>query len=405
MGAQRMAALGAAAMTSLLAFAAHAEISGGAVRFGVLNDQSGVYSDFGGAGSVLAAQMAVEDYGGTVLGKPVEVISGDHQNKPDLASSLARRWMDDEGVDAILELTTSAAALALQQIAEEKNRAMLVTSASSPALTGKSCAANTVHWGFDSYGLSSVAVKATVQEGGDSWFFITGDNAGSHAQEAQGIRFVQEGGGTVLGTVRHPLGTSDFSSYILQAQGSGAKVTGLANAGADTINAMKQAGEFAVAQNGQTVVPMLAFITDIDALGLQTAQGINLATAFYWDRIPETRAWSERFMERNHGRAPTMAQAGVYTLVTHYLKAVEATGSDAGDAVVAQMKKMPVNDPLWQDVKIREDGRSLNPIYLVQVKSPAESKGPWDYYRILATVPGDKAFRPLSEGECPLVKQ
>jgi branched-chain amino acid transport system substrate-binding protein len=398
------AACAVVATTSITATGARAEISDGVVRFGVLNDQSGVYSDFGGKGSVIAAQMAVEDFGGTVGGKPVEVLSADHQNKPDIASNLAREWMDNKGVDAILELTTSAATLAVQEVAKAKNRAVLVTSASSPDLTGKSCTPVTVHWGFDSYGLTAVAAKATVETGGDSWFFITGDNVGSHAQEAQGIRFVEEQGGTVEGTLRHPLNTADFSSYLLQAQASGAKVIGLANAGGDTINAMKQAGEFAITSGGQSIVPMLAFITDIHSMGLQDAQGVKLATAFYWDRTDQTREWSRRFMERNGGRAPTMAQAGVYTMVTHFLKSVEAIGTDQGEAAVAQMKKIPVNDALWQNVRIREDGRSLNDIYLVEVKKPEESKGPWDLYKVIATYPGEKAFRPMEEGGCPLFK-
>ncbi|WP_037456281.1 ABC transporter substrate-binding protein [Skermanella stibiiresistens] len=391
--------LGAVSMAT-----ARAEISDGVVRFGVLNDQSGVYSDFGGRGSVIAAEMAVEDHGGKVAGVPIEILSADHQNKPDIASNTAREWMDNKGVDAILELTTSAVTLAVQELGKAKNRAILVTSASSPDLTGKSCTPVTVHWGFDSYGLTTVAAKATVDNGGDSWFFLTGDNVGSHAQEAQGIRFVTEQGGKVLGTVRHPLNSTDFSSFLLQAQGSGAKVIALANAGGDTVNAMKQAGEFAITSGGQSIVPMLAFITDIHSIGPKAAQGIKLATAFYWDRDDSTRTWSERFMARNGGRAPTMAQAGVYSMVTHFLKAVEATGSDKGDVAVAQMKKTPVNDPLWQDVRIREDGRSLNDIYLVEVKKPEEMRGTWDYYKIISTYPGDKAFRPMSEGGCPMVK-
>jgi branched-chain amino acid transport system substrate-binding protein len=396
--------LPASIAATLLAGAAHAEISDGVVRFGVLNDQSGVYADFGGEGSVIAAQMAVEDYGGKVLGKPIEVLSADHRNKPDTASTIAREWLEAKGVDAILELTTSAVALAVQEVAKANNKAMLVTSASSADLTGKSCSPITVHWGFDSYGISSVATKATVGAGGDTWFFITGDNAGSHAQEEQARAFLQEAGAKVLGAVRHPLGTPDFSSYLLQAQASKARVIGLANAGGDTINALKQAGEFGITAGGQSVVPMLVYISDVHALGLKTAQGLKLATAFYWDRTPETRAWGERFMERNKGRAPTMVQAGVYSLVTHFLKAVAATNSDAADVVVPKMKEMPVDDVLWKHVRIREDGRSLNDLYLVEVKKPEESKKPWDYYRILATVPGEKAFRPLNAGGCPFVK-
>jgi branched-chain amino acid transport system substrate-binding protein len=388
---------------ALAAGSAQAEISDGAVRFGVLNDQSGLYADFGGEGSVIAARMAVEDFGSTVLGKPIEVLSADHRNKPDLASSIAREWIDTKGVDAILELTTSAVALAVQEIAKAHNRAMLVSSASSADLTGKSCTPITVHWGFDSYGISSVATKATVAAGGDSWFFLTGDNAGSHAQEQQARLFLDQAGAKVVGAIRHPLGTADFSSYLLQAQASKAKVIALANAGGDTINALKQAGEFGIAAAGQNIVPMLVFITDVDSLGLRVAQKLKLATAFYWNGDEERRAWSRRFMERNKGRAPTMAQAGVYSLVTHYLKAVAATGSDAADVAVGKMKEMRVNDALWKNVRIREDGRSLNDLYLVEVKTPAESKEPWDYYRVLSTVPGEEAFRPLKDGGCPFV--
>ena len=395
-----------ACISALVAFAtgAEAQVSNDVVKIGVINDQSGIYADFGGRGSVVAAQMAVEDFGGKVLGKPIEVLSADHQNKPDVASVIARDWMDTKGVDAILELTTSAVALAVQEIARSKDRAMLVTSASSADLTGKSCTKITVHWGFDSYGISSVATKATVAGGGDSWFFITGDNAGSHAQEAQARFFLQEAGARVLGAVRHPLGTADFASYLLQAQASKAKAIALANAGGDTINALKQAGEFGITQGGQAVVPMLMYISDIHSLGLQTAQGLKFATPFYWDRNDETRAWSRRFMARHGGRAPTMVHAGVYSMVTHYLKAVAAGDSDAGEATVARMKQIPVEDALYKGVRIREDGRSLNEMHLVEVKTPKESKGPWDYYKILATVPGADAFRPLARGGCPFVK-
>lgn len=375
------------------------------VRLGVLNDQSGVYAGFGGVGSVLAAQMAVEDFGSKVLGRPVEVIGADHQNKPDIASNIVRQWFDRDGVEAVLDLTTSAVALAVREVALARNRAMLVASASSADLTGRSCSPITVHWGFDSYANSLVAAKATVSTGGDSWFFLTGDNVGSHAQEAQAIRFITEAGGRVLGSVRHPLGTSDFSSFLLQAQASKAKVVGLANAGSDTTTAIKQAREFGITAGGQTVVPMLVFISDIDALGLETAKGLKLSAGFYWNRTQDSRDWSKRFMARNQGRAPTVVHAGVYTLATHYLKAMEAAKSDAGDAIVAKMKEMPVNDALWKNVRIREDGRSLNDMYLVQVKSPEHSKEPWDYYDIVSTVPGTEAFRPISEGQCTMVSR
>jgi len=375
------------------------------IRLGVLNDQSGVYADFGGVGSVIAAQMAVEDYGGKVLGRRVEVVSADHLNKPDVASTIARGWFERDNVDAVLDLTTSAVALAVREVAQSKNRAMLVASASSPELTGKDCSPITVHWGFDSYANSVTAAKATVAAGMNSWFFITGDNAGSRAQEEQAANFVKQAGGKVLGAVRHPLGTADFSSYLLQAQASGAKVVALANAGADTTSAIKQAREFGLSDQGQSVLPMLAFITDVHAMGLKSASGLRFTTGFYWNRNEKTRAWSKRFMERNKGRAPTVVQAGVYTLVTHFLKAMDATKSENGDVLVAQMKKTPVNDALWQNVQIRKDGRSLNEMYLVEVKKQEDSKEPWDYYRIVSTIPGSEAFRPEAEGNCPFIKK
>jgi len=375
------------------------------IRLGVLNDQSGVYADFGGVGSVIAAQMAVEDYGGKVLGRRVEVVSADHLNKPDVASTIARGWFERDNVDAVLDLTTSAVALAVREVAQSKNRAMLVASASSPELTGKDCSPITVHWGFDSYANSVTAAKATVAAGMNSWFFITGDNAGSRAQEEQAANFVKQAGGKVLGAVRHPLGTADFSSYLLQAQASGAKVVALANAGADTTSAIKQAREFGLSDQGQSVLPMLAFITDVHAMGLKSASGLRFTTGFYWNRNEKTRTWSKRFMERNKGRAPTVVQSGVYTLVTHFLKAMDATKSESGDVLVAQMKKTPVNDALWQNVRIREDGRSLNEMYLVEVKKQEDSKEPWDYYRIVSTIPGSEAFRPEAEGNCSFIKK
>jgi branched-chain amino acid transport system substrate-binding protein len=374
------------------------------VRIGVLNDQSGVYADFGGRGSVIAAQMAVDDYGGHVLGRPVEVVSADHQNKPDIASTIARGWFERDNVDAVLDLTTSAVALAVREVALSKNRAMLIASASSPELTGKYCSPITVHWGFDSYANSVVAAKASVAAGLNTWFFLTGDNAGSHAQEEQAANFVKQAGGQVLGAVRHPLATPDFSSFLLQAQASKAKVIALANAGVDTTNAIKQAHEFGLVAGGQTVLPMLAFITDIKALGLEDAAGLRFTTGFYWDRTDDTRAWSKRFMARNDGRAPTVVQAAVYTLSLHFLKSMDAAKSEEGDVVVKQMKGVPVDDALWKNVRIREDGRSHNDMYLVEVKNPTESKEPWEFYRIVSTIPGDQAFRPMADGGCAMVK-
>ncbi|MDP4026372.1 ABC transporter substrate-binding protein [Methylobacterium sp. NEAU 140] len=372
------------------------------IRIGVLNDQSGVYADFGGQGSVLAARMAVEDYGGRVLGRPVEVVSADHQNKPDIASNIARRWFDLDNVDAVLDLTTSVVALAVREVAVARNRALLISSASSPDMTGKACSPVTVHWGFDSYANANVAAKATVAAGGKRWFFVTGDNAGSRAQEAQAMRFLEAEGGTAVGGVRHSLGTADFSSYLMQAQASKADVIALANAGGDMINAIKQSQEFGIIRSGQNIVPMLAFISDIHALGLEAAQGLTFASGFYWDRTESTRAWSRRFMKRNRERAPTVVQAGTYSLVLHFLKAMDAARTEAGDAVVRAMKAQPVNDALWSNVTIRDDGRGLNDMYLVRVKTPAESTEPWDLYKILATVPGSEAYRPTADGGCPL---
>jgi branched-chain amino acid transport system substrate-binding protein len=395
--------LGLAALCALISTAALAQTAK-PIRLGVLNDQSGVYADFGGRGSVVAAQMAVEDYGGKVLGRPVEVISADHQNKPDIASTIARGWFERDNVDAILDLTTSAVALAVREVAQSKNRAMLIASASSPELTGKYCSPNTVHWGFDGYANSVVAAKAGVADGLNTWYFLTGDNAGSHAQEEQAAGFVKKAGGQVLGAVRHPLSTSDFSSFLLQAQASKAKVVALANAGVDTTNAIKQAHEFGLVAGGQTVLPMLAFITDIKAMGLENAAGLRFTAGFYWDRTDDTRAWSKRYMARNDGRAPTVVQAAVYTLALHFLKSMDAAKSEDGDVVVKQMKSVPVNDALWKNVRIREDGRSLNDMYLVEVKKPADSKAPWDFYRIVSTIPGEQAFRPMAEGNCPFIK-
>jgi branched-chain amino acid transport system substrate-binding protein len=341
----------ALAVLAGLAFAGPSQAeSAGPIRIGVLNDQSGVYSDFGGAGSVIAAQMAVEDYGGHVLGRPLEVVSADHQNQPDIAVTVVRAWFDRDNVDAVLDLTTSAVALAVKDVAVAKNRAMLIASASSPDLTGKACSPITVHWGFDSYAMSNVATKATVANGGKTWFFITGDNAGSHAQEAQAIASVEALGGKVLGSARHPLGTADFSSYLLQAQASKANVIALANAGGDTTNAIKQSREFGIVKGGQAIVPMLAYISDVHALGIDTAQGLIFASGFYWDRTDSTRAWSRRFMARNRGRAPTVVQAGVYSMTMHYLRAMDAAKTEDADQIVRLMKASPVNDALWQNV-------------------------------------------------------
>jgi len=384
--------------------AAQAEISDNVVKIGVMNDQSGLYADLAGQGSVEAARMAVEDFGGSVNGASIEVLSADHQNKPDVGSNIVRQWIDVEGVDVIVDVPTSSVALAVTEIVREKDKVFLVSGAATTDLTGSACSPNTIHWTYDTYALAVGTGRAMVQEGGDTWFFITADYAFGHQLEEDTSRVVEEEGGQVLGAVRHPLSSSDFSSYLLQAQGSGAKVIGLANAGTDTTNAIKQANEFGITQAGQQLAALLMFLSDIDALGLDVAQGLIMTTGFYWDMNDETRAWSERFNERA-GQMPTMVQAGVYSAVTHYLNAIQEVGSDQAKDVVEQMKATPVSDFFAPNGTIREDGRMVHDMYLAQVKSPDESEGRWDYLNILRTIPGDQAFLPLSESQCPLVSQ
>ena len=391
------------AMT-LLSGAAMAQISGDAVKIGVMNDQSGLYADLAGQGSVEAARMAVEDFGGSVNGAPIEVLSADHQNKPDVGSNIVREWIDVQDVDVIVDVPTSSVALAVTEIVKEKDKVFLVSGAATTELTGAACSPNTIHWTYDTYALAVGTGRAMVQEGGDSWFFITADYAFGHQLEADTAAMVEEEGGQVLGSVRHPLSSSDFSSYLLQAQGSGAKVIGLANAGTDTTNAIKQANEFGITQAGQQLASLLMFLTDIDALGLDVAQGLVMTTGFYWDMNEETRAWSERFNERA-GQMPTMVQAGVYSAVMHYLNAIQEVGSDQAKEVVDQMKATPVNDFFAKNGKVREDGRMVHDMYLAQVKTPDESEGRWDYLKILRTIPADQAYLPLEESTCSLVTQ
>jgi branched-chain amino acid transport system substrate-binding protein len=383
---------------------AFAQVSDNVVKIGVLNDQSGLYADIGGPGSTLAAKMAVEDFGGKVLGAPIEVIAGDHQNKPDIGRSIARRWIEVDKVDVIVDVPHSATALAVLSVTRENNKVLLLSGPAYVEFTGKECAPTTVHWTYDSYAMANGTVSAVVKQGGDSWFFLTGDNAGSHSQERDAMAFVRKAGGTVVGSVRHPLNTSDFSSFLLQAQESRAKVVGLANAGGDTVNAIKQANEFGLIKSGQKLAGLLMFISDVKAVGLEQAQGLIITDAFYWDADERTRAWSRRFMKLFGGRAPTSAQAGVYSAVMHYLKAIQAAGTDEGLAVTAKMKELPVSDFFSDDYKIRQDGRLVRDMYLLQVKSPEESKEPWDLFKVLARIPGDEAYRPMSEGGCPLLK-
>jgi branched-chain amino acid transport system substrate-binding protein len=380
---------------------AHAQISDNVVKIGVMNDQSGLYADLGGPGSVVAARMAAEDAGGSVLGKPIEIVAADHQNKADIGVAVARRWFESEAVDMAIGFDNSSVALAVEQLAAEHNRIAIAGAVGSTAFTGKNCTANEASWVYDSYALTTSLAKSIVAEGRDTWFFITVDYAFGHSMEADATAAVLAAGGKVLGSVRHPLNTSDFSSYLLQAQASGAKVVALANGGGDMVNTVKQANEFGLTRK-QSLVSMLVFISDVHSMQLQAAQGLKFVTAFYWDRDDDTRAWSRRFFDKQ-GRMPTMAQASVYSAVRHYIASIKAAGTDEAKAVMAKMRELPVNDFYVKNGHVREDGRLLHDMLFVQVKTPAESRGPWDYYKILGTVPGDQAFRPMAEGGCPLV--
>ena len=382
-----------------------AQISDGVIRIGVLNDQSSLYADLAGQGSVVAARMAVEDFGAEKKGMKVEIVSADHQNKADVGSAIARQWYDVDKVDAIVDVPNSGVALAVNQITRDKGKALLVSGAATADLTGKACSPNTIHWPYYTWALANGTGNAIVKTGGDTWFFITADYAFGHALERDVEAVVLKNGGKVLGKVRHPLNTADFSSFLLQAQSSKAKIVGLANAGGDTTNSIKQAAEFGIVKGGQSLAGLLVFITDVHGLGLPTAQGLIFTETFYWDQNDKTRAFGKRFAERDKGIHPTMIHAGVYSAVTHYLKAVEALKSDDGTKVIAKMKEMPTDDPLFGKGTVRADGRKIHPAYLVEVKKPAESKAPWDYYKIRATIPADQAFRPLDQGECPLVKK
>ena len=373
------------------------------VKIGVLTDMSSAYADLAGKGSVKAAEMAIADFGGKALGEPVELVSADHQNKADIAASIARKWYDNENVDMITDLTNSAVALAVQDIAKQRKKLNLITSTGTTLVTNRNCSPYGVHWTYDNFGLSSAPARAMVRAGGKTWFFVTADYAFGHNLEEIASKIVIAEGGKVIGRARHPLNTTDFSSYLLQAQTSGADVIGIANTGADFSNFAKQAQEFGITRK-QKLAVLFAFITDIHALGLKSAQGMQLTTAFYWDRNDETRAWAKRFFEAQK-LMPTMIHGGTYSAVTHYLKAVQAVGGKDSDRVMAQMRKTRVNDLVWKNAYIREDGRMVHDMYFVEVKSPAESRYPWDYYKILTVIPAEQAFQPLSESECPLVKK
>lgn len=392
----------AGAFAALMSGTAFAQVS---VKVGVLNDRSGLYADLSGEGSVIAARMAVEDFKAAEKGIKVDIISADHQNKPDVGSTIARQWYDQDGVDVIMDVPTSSVALAVNQITKEKNKIFINSGAAASDLTGAACSPNTIHWTYDTYALAQGTGGAMVKAGGDSWFFLTADYAFGHALERDTAAIVTKNGGKVVGAVKTPFPGTDFSSFLLQAQASKAKVIGLANAGGDTINSIKQAGEFGIVAGGQKLAGLLVFITDVNALGLQTAQGLVLTESFYWDTNDQTRTWSDRFAKLNNGKKPSMVQAGVYSGLLHYLKAVEATKSKDSATVMAKMKELPTDDPLFGKGSVRVDGRKMHDMYLFEVKKPSESKGPWDYYKQIAVLPAEQAFKPLSESNCPLVKK
>jgi len=380
------------------------KISDGVVKIGLLEDMSSIYADITGVNAVAAAKMAVEDFGGMVLGKPIEMVSADHQNKADIASATTREWFDTQHVDAILDVAASATALAAIEVAKVKNKIIVVSGPGSTRITNEACTPISIHYTYDNYALSHGTGAAMVKAGYDSWFFLTADYAFGHDLENVTAAVVKGGGGQVLGSVRVPINTLDFSSALVQAQASKAKVVGLANAGADTTNAIKQAAEFGIVRGGQKLAGLLIFINDVNTLGLQAAQGMLLTNAFYWDRNEESRAWAQRYFQRV-GKMPNMVQAGIYSSTMHYLKAVAAAGTDETQAVMDKMRSTPINDFFVKDGKIREDGRMVHEMYLYEVKKPEESKGAWDYYKLVATIPAEAAFQPLSESKCPLVKK
>jgi branched-chain amino acid transport system substrate-binding protein len=393
-------------VAALISTAAQAQYTNGLVKIGVLTDMSSVYSDIGGPGSVAAAKLAVEDFEPAAHGMKVEIVSADHQNKPDIGANIARKWFDVDGVDMITDVPNSGVALAVNEVSREKNKVFLVANAATSDLTGAKCSPNTIHWTYDTWMLGNATGKAVVKTGGDTWFFLTADYAFGQALERDTTNVVVSNGGKVLGSVRHPLNTSDFSSFLLQAQSSKAKIIGLANAGGDTVNAIKQGAEFGITAGGQHFAGLLVFITDIHALGLTTAQGLILSETWYWDMTESNRAFTRRWQVERPGKFPNMSQAGVYSAVTHYLKTVNALQSDAnGKAVLAKMKEMPTDDPLFGKGYIRNDGRKIHAAYVFEVKKPEEAKYPGDYYKLRATIPADEAFRPVKEGNCPMVKE
>jgi branched-chain amino acid transport system substrate-binding protein len=398
------AALWAVVIVTASCAAARAQVSDDVVKIGVLTDHSGGFAYLVGKHSVEATQMAVDDFGGKVLGKPIVVVTADHQNKPDIATALSRKWFDTEGVDAITDVAGSAVALATQEIARTRNKILLISGAATTELTGKACSATTTQWSYDTYSFAKGTASQMTKQGEDTWFFLTSDYAFGHSLQSDASHFVEANGGKVVGSVRFPFGTPDFSSFVLQAQASKAKVVGLAMSGADLLNAIKQTREFGLVQSGQNLASLVIYINDIEGLGLDVAQGLTLTTSFYWDMNGETRAWAKRFMERSGGFIPNLITAGTYASVLHYLKAVQAAGTDDGKAVAAKMRELPVNDFYNKGVEIRADGRVLHKNYLMKVKSPSESKYRGDYYKVVSEMSGAESYRPVSESQCPLVQ-
>lgn len=390
------------ATTAVLATSAQAEVSDERIVIGYMDDMNGTYSDLAGPGGLTAIEMAIEDFGGEVNGVPIELISADHRNDPAVGSNLAREWMDQESVDLITGLNASSVAIAVTKLVEQNNKYAIVTTAAADSITGKHCSPNHTHWVYDTFAVSDAAARAMVEQGGESWFLMSSDYAFGHAMEAAVENAVIESGGTIAGKIRHPFPTDDFSSYMLQAQGSGAQIIGLASAGKDLINAISTAYQFGVPQSGQTLASLMVFITDMHSLGLDVAQGTQFVTGWYWDMDDEAREWAERYFERE-GRMPTMVQAGDYSAVTHYLKAIEATGSDDPADVRAYLMENPIEDFFARNGRLREDGRMVHDMYLAKVKAPEDSTGEWDLFEILATIPAEEAFRPLEDSQCELV--
>lgn len=394
----------AALVSSMIAGAAQAEISNDEIRIGYLADMSGTYRDLSGPGGLEALKMAIEDFGGSVDGKKIVTFNADDLNKPDVGANTVRQWIDGRNVDMVTGLVASSVVLAAAKVVEQGGKLALISGAAASSITNEFCSPNHIHWTYDTFALANGTANAVLKDGGKSWFILTADYAFGHAMEADIKKVVEAEGGSVVGTVRHPFPSSDFSSYILQAQGSGADVVALANAGADTVNSLKTASEFGVTQSGQKLAGMVVFLNDIHAMGLDVTQGLMLTTGWYWDMNDEARAWAKRY-EARVGSMPTMVHAGIYSATTHYLNAVKATGSDDTQTVRAEMAKTPVNDMFAKNGKIREDGRMVHDMYLVQVKKPEESNGEWDLYKVVRTIPGDEAFRPLAESQCKLVTQ